>query len=124
MSDPENESELALAAVVNLSDEVISKIADRAAEITTRLLANNNFVLHDHMENAIKEHQRTSKVFQKRGNQQQYDHAKECMATLDQIKKHLDRSEVGDAKRSLDVEVRSYSGEERTWYVVYFYKKA
>ena len=102
ISDPENESEPALAAVVNLSDEVISKIADRAAEITTRLLADNNLVLHDHMEDAIKEHQRSSKVFRQRGNQQQYDHAKECMATLDQIEKHLDRLEVADAKRSLE----------------------
>ena len=69
-------------------------------EITTRLLATNNLVLHDHMEDAIKEHQRGSKVFQRRGNQQQYDHAKECMATLEQIDKHLDRSDVAKAKRS------------------------
>ena len=78
----------------------IAKIADRAAEITTRLLATNNLVLHDHMEDAIKEHQRGSKVFQRRGNQQQYDHAKECMAKLEQIDKHLDRSDVAKAKRS------------------------
>ena len=102
MSDTESEAEPAAAAVVNLSDEVISKIADRAADITTRLLATNNLVLHDHMEDAIKEHQRGSKVFQRRGNQQQYDHAKECMATLEQIDKHLDRSDVAKAKRSLE----------------------
>ena len=102
MSDTESEAEPAAAAVVNLSDEVISKIADRAAEITTRLLATNNLVLHDHMEDAIKEHQRGSKVFQRRGNQQQYDHAKECTATLEQIDKHLDRSDVAKAKRSLE----------------------
>ena len=102
MSDPENESEPALAAVGNLSDEVISKIADRSAEITTRFLANNNLVLHDLMEDAIKEHQRSSKFFRQRGNQQQYDHLKECMSTLDQIEKHLDRWEVADAKRNLE----------------------
>ena len=54
------------------------------------------------MEDVIKEHQRGSKVFQRRGNQQQYDHAKECMATLEQIDKHLDRSDVAKAKRSLE----------------------
>ena len=54
------------------------------------------------MENSLREKEKYAKTLKNAGNQQQYDHARKCSATLETAEKHLGREEVANATEVLN----------------------
>ena len=79
--------------MVSLSDEMLNQIAVKAATISSNLLTRNNQQMCDFMENSLREKEKYAKTLKNAGNQQQYDHARECLATLEIAEKYLAREE-------------------------------
>ena len=88
--------------MVSLSDEVLNQIAVKAATISSNLLTRNNQQMCDFMENSLREKEKYAKTLKNAVNQQQYDHARECLATLETAEKHLAREEVTNATEVLN----------------------
>ena len=83
-------------------DEVLNQIAVKAATISSNLLTRNNQQMCDFMDNSLREKDKYAKTLKNTGNQQQYDHARECLATLETAEKHLSREEVTTATEVLN----------------------
>ena len=84
--------------VITLSDDVITRIAEKAALLSSNLIASNNRNVCDMVENALKANEKAVKYFKNAGNQHQYDHARSCLSTLEAAEKYLERADVDKAK--------------------------